>query len=163
MIYHESTRVRHVVLGLTIAAYMITYMDRVVISAAVPSIQKEFGFSIITMGWILSAFQWSYAIFQIPVAWLGDRLGPRRALTIIVTAWSLFTSATTLAWSALSMAGLRFLFGMCEAGAFPIATRSLSRWMLPSERSSPIGQGSAVSTAVSRNLSSPFPQLRQQS
>ena len=134
MIYHESTRVRHVVLGLTIAAYMITYMDRVVISAAVPSIQKEFGFSIITMGWILSAFQWSYAIFQIPVAWLGDRLGPRRALTIIVTAWSLFTSATTLAWSALSMAGLRFLFGMCEAGAFPIATRSLSRWMLPSER-----------------------------
>jgi sugar phosphate permease len=113
---------------------MITYMDRVVISAAVPSIQKEFGFSIITMGWILSAFQWSYAIFQIPVAWLGDRLGPRRALTMIVTAWSLFTSATTLAWSALSMAALRFLFGMCEAGAFPIATRSLSRWMLPSER-----------------------------
>jgi len=28
----------------------------------------------------------------------------------------------------------RFLFGMGEAGAFPIATRSLSRWMLPSER-----------------------------
>src|SRR5690348_2042754 len=116
MIYHEPTRVRHVVLGLTIAAYMITYMDRVVISAAVPSIQKEFGFSIITMGWILSAFQWSYAIFQIPVAWLGDRLGPRRALTMIVTAWSMFTSATTLAWSAVSMAGLRFLFGMCESG-----------------------------------------------
>src|SRR6185437_10273515 len=28
----------------------------------------------------------------------------------------------------------RFLFGMGESGAFPIATRSLSRWMLPSER-----------------------------
>ena len=32
------------------------------------------------------------------------------------------------------MASFRFLFGMGEAGAFPIATRSLSRWMLPSER-----------------------------
>jgi len=32
------------------------------------------------------------------------------------------------------MALVRFLFGMGEAGAFPIATRSLSRWMLPSER-----------------------------
>jgi MFS transporter, ACS family, glucarate transporter len=28
----------------------------------------------------------------------------------------------------------RFLFGMGEAGAFPIATRSLSGWMLPTER-----------------------------
>src|SRR6266481_3455458 len=67
------TRVRHIVLALTIAVYLITYMDRVAISAAVPSIQKQFGFSLVTMGWILGAFQWSYAIFQIPVAWLGDR------------------------------------------------------------------------------------------
>ena len=113
---------------------MITYMDRVVISTAVPSIQKEFGFSIVTMGWILSSFQWSYAIFQIPVAWLGDRLGPRRALTLIVTWWSLLTSATTLAWNAGSMAAIRALFGMGESGAFAIATRSLARWMRPSER-----------------------------
>ena len=130
----RPTRVRHVVLGLTIAAYAITYMDRVVISSAVPSIQKEFGFSIITIGWILSAYQWAYAIFQIPVAWLGDRVGPRRALTLIVTWWSVFTSATTLAWGAGSMITVRALFGMGEAGAFPIATRSLSRWMLPVER-----------------------------
>ncbi len=134
---HEGTpptRIRHRILGLTIAAYAITYMDRVVISSAVPSIQKEFGFSIVTMGWILSSFQWGYALFQIPGGWLGDRFGPRRALTAIVTWWSIFTSVTTLAWGAGSMALIRFLFGMGEAGAFPIATRSLSRWMLPSER-----------------------------
>jgi MFS family permease len=131
---NRPTHVRHVVLGLTIAAYMITYMDRVVISSAVPSIQKEFGFSIVTMGWILSSYQWGYALFQIPGGWLGDRFGPRRALTLIVTWWSIFTCATTLAWNAGSMATIRFLFGMGEAGAFPIATRSLSRWILPSGR-----------------------------
>jgi len=130
----RPTHVRYIVLGLTIAAYMVTYIDRVVISSAVPSIQKEFGFSIVTMGWILSSFQWAYALFQIPGGWLGDRIGPRRALTLIVTWWSLFTCATVLAWSAASMALIRFLFGMGEAGAFPIATRSLSRWMLPTER-----------------------------
>src|SRR5579862_3930115 len=113
---------------------MITYMDRVVISSAVPSIQKEFGFSIVTMGWILSSFQWAYALFQIPGGWLGDRIGPRRAMTLIVSWWSLFTCATVFAWSAGSMALIRFMFGMGEAGAFPIATRSLSRWMLPTER-----------------------------
>jgi sugar phosphate permease len=113
---------------------MITYIDRVVISSAVPSIQKEFGFSIVTMGWILSSFQWAYALFQIPGGWLGDRIGPRRAMTLIVSWWSLFTCFTVFAWSAGSMALIRFLFGMGEAGAFPIATRSLTRWMLPTER-----------------------------
>jgi sugar phosphate permease len=130
----RPTRVRHVVLGLTVAAYMITYMDRVVISSAVPSIQKEFGFDMVAMGWILASFRWGYALFQIPGGWLGDRIGPRRALSLIVTWWSIFTSATAFAWNAASMIGVRFLFGMGEAGAFPIATRSLSRWMLPSER-----------------------------
>lgn len=128
------THVRYKVLALTVTAYMITYMDRVVISNAVPSIRKEFGFSLITMGWILSSFQWGYASFQIPSAWLGDRVGPRRALTTIVILWSLFTSAVTRAWNATSMAAIQFLFGTCESGAFPIATSSLSCWMLPAER-----------------------------
>lgn len=130
----RATRVRHVVLGLTVAAYMITYMDRVAIASAAPSIQREFGFDRIAMGLILSSFRWGYALFQLPGGWLGDRIGPRRALTLIVSWWSLFTSATALCWNFASMAVCRFLFGVGESGAFPIATRSLSRWMLPSER-----------------------------
>ena len=130
----RPTRVRHLVLALTVAAYMITYMDRVVISSAVPLIRKEFGFDMVTIGWILASFRWGYALFQIPGGWLGDWIGPRRALSMIVAWWSLFTSFTALAWSAVSMAAFRFLFGMGESGAFPIATRSLSRWMLPAER-----------------------------
>lgn len=113
---------------------MITYMDRVVMSAAVPSIREEFGFDLVTMGWILASFRWGYALFQIPGGWLGDSIGPRRALTLIVIWWSAFTSLTGVAWNAVSMIGFRFLFGVGEAGAFPTATRSLSRWMLPSER-----------------------------
>ena len=130
----RPTRVRYIVLAFTVAVYMITYMDRVVISNAAPVIQKEFGFSLITMGWILASFRWAYALFQIPGGWLGDRIGPRRALAIIVVWWSAFTSLTAFAWSAASMIVVRFLFGIGEAGAFPIATRSLSRWMLPGER-----------------------------
>jgi MFS family permease len=130
----RPTHVRHVVLAMTVAAYMITYMDRTVISSATPVIQKEFGFSLITMGWILASFNWAYALFQVPGGWLGDRIGPRRALTLIVTWWSVFTSATALGWNAASMIAIRFLFGMGEAGAFPTATRSLSRWLLPGER-----------------------------
>ncbi len=130
----RPTRIRHVVLWLTVALYLITYMDRVAISAAIPSIQKEYGFSTITIGWILAAFQISYTIFNIPSGWLGDRIGPRRALTMIIVWWSAFTAMTALTFSATSMIACRFLFGAGEAGAFPIATRSLSNWLLPTER-----------------------------
>ena len=151
----QPTRTRHAVLALTVAAYMITYMDRVNIASAVPLIQKELGLSMVTMGWILSSFRWGYALFQIPGGWLGDRIGPRRALALIVTWWSVFTSATALAWSATSMAAFRFLFGMGEAGAFPIATRSLSRWMLPAERGFAQGvthAGSRLGAALTPSL-----------
>ncbi len=130
----RPTHSRHLVLALVVAAYMITYMDRVNLASAVPVIQRELGFSMITIGWIFAAFRWGYAFFQIPGGWMGDRIGGRRALSLVVIWWSIFTSLTAFAWNALSMGVCRFLFGMGEAGAFPIATRSLSGWMLPTER-----------------------------
>lgn len=130
----RPTRARHVVLWMTVAVYMITYMDRVVLSATTPDIMKELGFDLATMGGIVAAFRWSYALFQVPGGLLGDKLGPRLALTLIVTWWSVFTCLTAVAWNATVMRSVRFLFGVGEAGAFPIATRSLSRWMLPTER-----------------------------
>lgn len=142
----KPTRVRHLVLWLTVAAYMITYMDRVVIASAAPSIRQEFNLDLPTMGLVLGSFRWGYALFQIPGGWLGDRIGPRRALTLIVCWWSAFTSLTALAWNGVAMAVFRFLFGVGEAGAFPIATRSLSRWMLPSER----GYAQGITHAGSR-------------
>ena len=130
----RPTRVRHLVLWLTVALYLITYMDRTVISSAAPFIRQELGFSIETMGLILGAFRLSYSLFQLPAGWLGDRLRPRRALTLIVLWWSAFTSLTVAMTGVTSMLICRFLFGAGEAGACPIATRSLSRWMLASER-----------------------------
>ncbi len=130
----RPTRARHVVLWMTVAVYMLTYMDRVVLSAATTDMRKELGFDLVTMGYIAAAFQLSYALFQVPGGMLGDRLGPRKALPLIVVWWSAFTSLTAVAWSASVMIAVRFLFGVGEAGAFPIATRSLSRWILASER-----------------------------
>src|SRR5579864_5674694 len=53
------------------------------------------------------------------------------------------------------MAVFRFLFGMGEAGAFPIATRSLSRWILPAERAFAQGithAGSRLGAAVTPTI-----------
>jgi MFS transporter, ACS family, glucarate transporter len=140
------TRTRHVVLWLTVAVYMITYMDRVVLSTAAPEMRKELGLDLVTMSFVVGAFNWSYALFQIPGGLLGDKIGPRRALSLIVTWWSAFTCMTALAWNSTMLFGVRFLFGVGEAGAFPIATRSLSRWILSTER----GYAQGVTHAGSR-------------
>ena len=130
----RPTHARYVVLALTVAAYMITYMDRQVLATSRPAIMKELGISLTAMGWITFGFRMAYALFQIPGGWLGDTIGARRALTIVVSWWSAFTALTALAWNSASMLGIQVLFGVGEAGAFPIATRSLSRWMRPTER-----------------------------
>jgi sugar phosphate permease len=130
----RPTQVRHIVLGLTVIAYMITYMDRQILAVARPVIRDELGISLVMMGWITFGFRISYALFQIPGGWLGDKIGARRALTLVVTWWSAFTAFTALAWNAVSMLAIQVLFGLGEAGAFPIATRSLARWMRPTER-----------------------------
>jgi len=130
----RPTHVRHIVLGLTVAAYMITYMDRQVLATTRPAIMAELGISLIAMGWVTFAFRMAYALFQVPGGWLGDTIGARRALTMVVSWWSAFTALTALAWSAASMIVIQVFFGLGEAGAFPIATRSLSRWMRPTER-----------------------------
>jgi len=125
---------RWYVLLLISLMYLITYLDRVNISAAAPVISKEFGFDKITMGAIFSAFVWAYALFQVPGGWLGDRFGPRSMLTIIVGYWSVMTAATAAATGAVSFIVVRFLFGIGEAGAFPVATRAMQLWYPRRER-----------------------------
>src|SRR5580658_2305750 len=90
----RPTRVRHTVLALVVVVYFITYLDRVLLSNALPVIQKQFHFSIGTLGLILGCYNWAYALFQIPGGWFGDRAGPRIALASVVIWWSLFTVIT---------------------------------------------------------------------
>src|SRR5476651_381959 len=130
----KPTRVRYIILALTVAAYFITYLNRVLLPNALPVIQKEFGFTLVTLGLIQSCYQWAYALFQIPGGWFGDRAGPRIAMTSVVVWWSVLTFITGFSMSVTMLMVCLFLIGMGEAGAFPIANRALSRWMLPGER-----------------------------
>src|ERR1700704_5306940 len=125
---------RWYILGLICLMYLITYLDRVNISTAAPSISQEFGFDKITMGAIFSSFVWAYAIFQVPGGWLSDRFGARPVLATIVAYWSILTAATAAATGAVSFIVVRFLFGAGEAGAFPGATRAMQLWYPRSER-----------------------------
>ena len=130
------SRVRGRVLAFTFALTVITYLDRVCISAAAPAIMKELHISVLQMSAVFSAFTLAYSIFEIPSGWLGDVRGPRRVLTRIVLWWSAFTMLTGAAQGFRSLVAIRFLFGVGEAGAFPNIIRSFARWF-PRARTRP--------------------------
>lgn len=121
-------RSRRTLLILIFTLTIITYLDRLAISAAMPTMSREFGFTPTQKGYIFSAFSLAYALFEIPSGWLGDRFGARLALTRIVVWWSAMTSLTGAAVGYRSLLVIRFLFGAGEAGAFPNIARAISRW-----------------------------------
>ena len=138
---NKPTQARRTLLQLIFALAVITYLDRLCISAAMPSIAAEFNLSPDQKGWVFSAFAIAYAAFEIPSGWLGDRFGARLALTRIVLWWSAFTALTGATFGFWSLVVIRFLFGAGEAGAFPNIARAVSRWF-PSRE-----QGRAMSVS----------------
>jgi MFS transporter, ACS family, glucarate transporter len=130
----RPTRARNIAVIYTIVLAIITYIDRICISMAAPSIQRDLGLTPIQMGWAFSVFGWAYALFEVPGGWLADRVGPRRVLMRIVLWWSFFTAATGWAWNFSSLVVTRTLFGAGEAGAFPNMTRIFTTWLPAKER-----------------------------
>jgi MFS family permease len=113
---------------------VVTYLDRVSISAAAPFIMEDLHLTVLQMSVVFSAFTLAYSLFEIPSGWLGDVRGARGVLTRIVVWWSGFTMLTGLAQGMRSLVTIRFLFGAGEAGAFPNIQRAFSRWFPARER-----------------------------
>jgi MFS family permease len=143
----RPTRVRYGVLAFACALAMITYLDRVCFGTVAPYIQHEFHLSNRQLGMLFTAFAFAYAIFEVPTGWLGDVFGPRKTLIRIVLWWSVFTALTgaihpTPFWPGLGfllLLGVRFFFGVGEAGAFPNISCAFARWFPFSERGSAQG------------------------
>lgn len=145
-------RLRWLMIFLCFAASTINYIDRANLSVAAPFIGKELGLDPGTMGFILGAFFWTYAVMQIPFGWFADRVGPRRSLTVAVAWWSAFTAATAAAGSFATLFGARLLLGVGEAGAYPSFTKVVAAWFPRRERSfasSIFDSGARVGTVLS--------------
>jgi MFS transporter, ACS family, glucarate transporter len=130
---------RHRVLILVALASAITYLDRVCLSAAAPAIMHDLGLSNIQMGYAFSVFPLAYGIFEMPMGWLGDRLGQRKMITRIVACWSSFTALTGIVVGYPGLLAVRAAFGAAEAGAFPSLARALARWFRPTDRAKATG------------------------
>ena len=122
-------RITSVVLGLLTIMYLITYLDRVNVSAAAAGFGKEFNFSKTEIGFIFSAFAYPYLAFQLIGGWVSDRFGAKRTLVVCGIVWGVATILTGFAGGFISMVIARVLLGFGEGATFPAATSAMSRWV----------------------------------
>lgn len=141
---------RYTILSFIWLAWLMSFLDRMVMGVSLPFIGAEFGIDKVQQGWIVSAFFLSYAGCQIPGGFLADKFGPRKVMFLAVIWWSLFTSVTGLVFAIgiipgfFVMLGVRFLFGIGE-GSFPASSwKCISTYFPVKER----GRATAIQSTV---------------
>jgi ACS family hexuronate transporter-like MFS transporter len=146
-----SGNVRWLICGLLFFATTVNYVDRQVLSILKTTLQSEYGWNEETYGWIVFAFQFSYALVMPFAGRIIDRIGTRLGYTIAVGVWSLASIAHALATGFWSFAVARFGLGAGEAANFPAAIRTVADWFPQKERSFATGifnSGSNVGVIV---------------
>lgn len=143
-------KARYTILTFTWLAWLMSFLDRMLMSVSLPYIGEEFHLDKATQGWIISAFFISYASFQIPGGFLADKFGPRKVMFIAIVWWSIFTTLTGLVFNIgiLPAFGVmlvvRFLFGIGE-GSFPASSwKCISTYFPIKER----GRATAIQSTV---------------
>ncbi len=113
-------------------------MDRSNISVAGLQIQKDLQLSNIQMGYVFSAFAWTYASLQIPSSILVDRFAARILYAVSLIGWSIGTLCLGLTYSIGLLILLRVLIGAFEAPSYPMNNKIVTGWFPEKERASAI-------------------------
>ncbi|HKE25602.1 MAG TPA: MFS transporter [Bryobacteraceae bacterium] len=113
---------------------LINFVDRVNLSVAAPAIARQFHWDAVRMGWIFSAYLWTYTILLIPAGWLVDRWGTRMVSALSIVVWSGSAMLTGAVSSLAGMIAARWGLGVGEAAAMPACNRVVRQWFPVQER-----------------------------
>ena len=136
----RRSRVRLLIVTMLFLVTTVNYADRATLSIAGPALSKELHLDPVAMGYVFSAFGWSYVLAQVPGGWLLDRFGSRWVYACSIVVWSIFTLMQ--GWigffsggaAIVALFALRFLVGLAEAPSFPANARIVAAWFPSNER-----------------------------
>jgi ACS family D-galactonate transporter-like MFS transporter len=114
---------------------LVNYFDRVNLSVSHAALYTTFGISNIAFGYLSGAYNWTYAMCQLPVGVLLDRFGVRRVGRISTMLWSVASFAAAITPNIGGFFAARFLLGVGEAPTFPANAKAIGLWFPTRERS----------------------------
>lgn len=106
----------------------MNYFDRVNLSVSHAALVTSFGISNIAFGYLSGAYNWTYALCQLPVGVLLDRLGVRRVGRISTALWAVASFCAALTPNLGGFFAARLLLGVGEAPTFPGNAKAIGLW-----------------------------------
>src|SRR3984957_17238892 len=114
---------------------LVNYFDRVNLSVSHGALYTAFGISDVAFGYLSAAYNWSYALCQLPVGVVLDRFGVRRVQRNGIFIWSMASFAAAITPNLAGFFGARLLLGIGEAPTFPANAKAIGTWFPQHERS----------------------------
>jgi MFS transporter, ACS family, tartrate transporter len=117
------------------ALYLVAFLDRVNISFAALTMNRDLGIGPTLFGVAAGIFFFGYFLFELPSNLALLRFGARRWIMLLMLAWGLVSVATAFVRGPVEYITLRFLLGSAEAGFYPGVILYLTFWLPPAVRS----------------------------
>src|SRR5215469_4639185 len=146
-----DTALRWIIVALLFGATTVNYLDRAVLGVLKPMLDVDLGWTQIDYGWMVTAFQATYAFGYVLAGRWFDQTGVRVGLLIAATAWSLAAGGHALAQTVVGLLIARSFLGLAEGGFFPAAVKAVAEWFPQRERAFATGlfnSGSSVGAII---------------
>ena len=141
-------RIQRISLSLLVIAGLVAYLDRGILGIAQKDIIAEMGRTATQFGVLSAAFAIPYALAQLPIGVMLDRLGARVTMGLGMILWSAAQLAGGFVQNLGQFRMARGVLGLGEAPAFPAGAKVFSEWFAVKERGRPTGIYVASTTAA---------------
>ncbi|MGA8192884.1 MAG: MFS transporter, partial [Acetobacteraceae bacterium] len=115
-------------LPLAMLVYFFCYLDRINVSFAALTMNKDIGLSQWAYGLSSTAFYLGYCLFEVPSNVILEKVGARIWIARIMITWGMASAATAFVVGPNSFLTVRFLLGLAEAGLFPGIVLLFTYW-----------------------------------
>ena len=109
--------------------YMVAFLDRVNISFAALTMNRDLGISDSLYGFAAGIFFLGYCLFEVPANMVLVRMGARRWISILLIVWGVTSVGTAFVMNQPQYVTVRFLLGIAESGFFPGVIFYLTLWL----------------------------------
>jgi len=145
----DASLKRSVLIVSAFAAFLTPFLGSAV-NLALPAIGKEFNATALELGWIVSSFILSSAIFLLPFGRLADIAGRKKIFTLGISFFTFSTFLILFAWNIESLIILRAIQGISAAMIFGTSLAIITSVFGPGERGRAMGiNTTAVYTGLS--------------
>lgn len=127
------------VLVATSLPMFLATLDNLVMTTALPVIQRDLEATVGQLSWFLNAYTLAFAAFMLPAATLGDRLGRRRVMVAGIVIFTLGSIGAALSSTSEALVVARAVQGFGAAAIMPLSLALLAGSV--SERLRPMAIG----------------------